>query len=167
MRRSPKFMIMNKLDRFDWRILAAVQREGRIGKAQLAERVGLSPTACWERLKRLETSGVVSGYHARLALEKVAPLLTVMVEITLEQHRQADFRRFEAAIHREPQVVECLSTGGGIDYLMKVMVPGLEAYQALMDRLLDAELGIERYFTYVVTKRVKTDGLPPLEGLQD
>jgi len=158
---------MSKLDRFDWRILEAVQREGRIGKARLAEVVGLSATACWERLKRLEASGVVSGYHARLNLEKVSPLITVMVEITLEQHRQADFRRFEAAIRQIPEVVECLSTGGGIDYLMKVIVPGLEDYQALMDRLLDAELGIERYFTYVVTKRVKTDGLPPLRGAGD
>src|SRR5919108_3450185 len=84
-----------KLDAIDLRILAEIQREGRITKLALAERVGLSPTPCWTRLRRLERAGIVSGYHARIALRTVTPFAVVFVEVTLGAHRQTDFDRFE------------------------------------------------------------------------
>ena len=84
-----------KLDPTDLRILDAVQRDGRITKLKLAEEVGLSPTPCWVRLRRLEKAGVVSGYHARVDMRVVAPVAVVLMEVTLRSHRQADFDRFE------------------------------------------------------------------------
>ncbi|HSR72129.1 MAG TPA: Lrp/AsnC family transcriptional regulator [Kiloniellales bacterium] len=145
-----------KPDAIDFEILAALQREGRMTKAALAERVSLSPTPCWERLKRLEKAGLIRGYHADIALEKLAPLTTLLVEVTLEQHRYQDFELFERHVRRIDEIVECHATGGGIDYLLKVVVPDIDAYQRLIDGLLTAGLGIDRYFTYVVTRPIKT-----------
>ncbi|MBJ6128524.1 Lrp/AsnC family transcriptional regulator [Microvirga splendida] len=148
------------LDKIDLKILATLQKDGRITKLRLAEAVNLSPTACWERLSRLERNGVITGYGARINVEKFARGTTVLVEITLKSHQQADFQRFESAILEEPAIVSCDATGGGIDYIIKVVVDDIDAYQRLIDRLLTRDLGIERYFTYVVTKTVKaTDPL--------
>lgn len=142
-------------DAIDLKILAILQREGRLTKTALAERVGLSPTPCWERLRRLEKAGYIRGYRAEIALEKLVPLTTMMVEVTLKQHRYEDFERFERYLKQVEEVVACHATGGGIDYLLKVIVRDVDAYQRLMDDLLAADIGIDRYFTYVVTRVVK------------
>jgi Lrp/AsnC family transcriptional regulator of ectoine degradation len=151
-------------DAIDLQILAVLQHEGRLTKAALAERVNLSPTPCWERLNRLEKAGFIRGYRAEIALERVAPFTTVMVEVTLKQHRYEDFQRFEKAIGAIDEVVECLATGGGIDYLLKVVARDVDHYQRLIDDLLVAEIGIDRYFTYIVTRSVKT-AVQPSVGL--
>ncbi len=80
----------------------------------------------------------------------------MIVEITLGGHRQADFDRFERAIRGEPEVVSCWSTGGGVDYVLKVVARDVEAYQRLVDGWLEREIGISGYFTYIVTKVVRT-----------
>lgn len=154
-----------KLDATDLRILGVLQREGRITKAALAEKVHLSPSPCWERLKRLEKAGFIRGYRAEIALDKIARFTTVLVEVTLKEHRFEDFERFERAIRNEPEVVECHATGGGIDYLMKIVAADIDAYQRFMDGLLMAEIGIGRYFTYIVTRDVKTGLQAPISLL--
>lgn len=152
-----------KLDAIDLRILEAVQQDGRITKLRLAERVGLSPTPCWLRLHKLEQAGIIAGYHARLAPRRIAPIATVIMEITLANHRQADFDRFERAIAARPEITTCWSVGGGVDYFLKIMTPDIDAYQRLVDALLAEEIGIDRYFTYIVTRAVKDDGAVPLD----
>jgi Lrp/AsnC family transcriptional regulator of ectoine degradation len=154
-----------RLDATDLRILAEIQREGRITKLALAERVGLSPTPCWTRLRRLEAAGVISGYHARVALRLIGPVAIVLVEVTLGAHRQADFDRFERAVRDVPEIVACWSVGGGVDYLLKVVAPDVDAYQRLVDALLEREIGIARYFTYIVTRTVKDEPAMPVEIL--
>jgi Lrp/AsnC family transcriptional regulator of ectoine degradation len=151
-----------RLDAIDLRILATLQRDSRITKAALAERVTLSATPCWQRLKRLERAGLIRGYRAELALEKIAGFTTVLVEIILKQHRYADFERFERAMRETDAIVRCWATGGGIDYLLEVVAADIDAYQRLIDRLLTAEIGIERYFTYVVTRTIKSAAQPPV-----
>jgi Lrp/AsnC family transcriptional regulator of ectoine degradation len=151
------------LDKIDLNILAALQRDGRITKLRLAEAVNLSPTACWERLSRLEKSGVITGYTARINTDKLARRTAVLVEIMLRSHQQSDFDRFEEAILKEPAIVSCDATGGGVDYILKIVSEDIDAYQRLIDKLLRLDLGIERYFTYVITKNVKTsDPLPSI-----
>lgn len=150
-----------KLDTIDLKILDAVQRDGRITKLKLAEVAGLSPTPCWLRLRKLEQAGLIIGYHARLAPRRVAPIATVLVEVTLSNHRQADFERFERSIAMTEEVIDCWAVGGSLDYILKIMVRDIDAYQRLIDRLLADDIGIERYFTYIVTKTVKdTASLP-------
>ncbi|MGX9576103.1 Lrp/AsnC family transcriptional regulator [Mesorhizobium sp. f-mel] len=154
-----------KLDQIDLKILDVVQRDGRITKLALADKVGLSPTPCWMRLRKLEKAGIVSGYHAKVAMRAVAPVATVLMEVTLASHRQADFDRFERVIRDVPEIVACWSVGGGVDYLLKVMARDIDAYQRLVDALLEREIGIDRYFTYIVTKTVKEEMALPVADL--
>ncbi|UVK54316.1 Lrp/AsnC family transcriptional regulator [Mesorhizobium sp. AR02] len=158
-------MTAAKLDPIDLKILDAIQRDGRITKLALAEQVGLSPTPCWMRLRKLEKAGIVSGYHARIAMRVVAPVATVLMEVTLASHRQADFDRFERVIRDIPEIVACWSVGGGVDYVLKVMARDIDAYQRLVDGLLEREIGIDRYFTYIVIKTVKDDIALPIADL--
>ena len=146
-----------RLDARDRRLLQVVMAEGRITNQALAERIHLSPSACLERWKRLEQAGVIRGYHAELALARLGTPLLVHVEVTLKRHEAHDFARFERAIAATSEVVRCDAIGGGIDYLLTVAARDMADYQALIDRLLAAEIGISRYFTYVVTKSVKDD----------
>ena len=158
-------MAAAKLDPIDLKILDAIQRDGRITKLALADKVGLSPTPCWMRLRKLEKAGIVSGYHASVAMRLIAPVATVLMEVTLASHRQADFDRFERVIRDIPEIVACWSVGGGVDYVLKVMARDIDAYQRLVDGLLEREIGIDRYFTYIVTKTVKDEIALPLADL--
>jgi Lrp/AsnC family transcriptional regulator of ectoine degradation len=154
-----------RLDPFDLRILDAIQRDGRITKLALAEKAGLSPTPCWVRLRRLEEAGIISGYHARLAPRRIAAIANVMLELMLANHRQSDFERFERAVCETPEIVCCWAVGGGVDYILKVVAPDIVAYQRLIDDLLDRDIGIARYFTYIVTKTVKEEPVLPISVL--
>ncbi|MDN5568535.1 MAG: Lrp/AsnC family transcriptional regulator [Paracoccus sp. (in: a-proteobacteria)] len=144
------------LDATDIRILVAVQKYGQLSKARLAEMVNLSPTPCWARLTRLKAAGLIRGYHADIALERIGHFSQVVVTISLAQHRKVDFDRFETHIGGLAEVTECIATGGGMDYVLKVVTQSLPAFQALMESLLEAELGIQRYMTYIVTRQVKS-----------
>jgi len=154
-----------RLDAYDVRILAALQRHGRITKLALAEEIGLSPSPCWERMRRLEKHGLIRGYHADIDLERLLHTATILVEVTLRSHQARDFERFEHAVMDVPEVVECYSTGGGIDYLLRVVALDIDHYQRIIDALLLAEVGIDRYFTYIVTKQVKAARETPLVHL--
>jgi Lrp/AsnC family transcriptional regulator of ectoine degradation len=152
------------LDAADIRILAAIQKHGQLSKTKLAEIVNLSPTPCWARLDRLKAAGFVRGYHADIALDRIVDCTQVVVTVALRQHRKSDFEKFEAYIRGLDEITECIATGGGMDYVMKVVVPGLSTFQTLMDTMLSADLGIDRYMTYFATRQVKT-GQPNLMKL--
>lgn len=152
------------LDATDIRILSAVQKHGQLSKTKLAEIVNLSPTPCWARLTKLKAAGFIRGYHADLALDRICDFTQVVVTVSLTHHRKSDFDRFESNIRKLDEVTECIATGGGMDYVMKVFTPSLAAFQELMETLLAAELGIDRYMTYIVTRPVKS-AQPNLSGL--
>lgn len=154
-----------RLDRRDIAILKVLSTEGRISKTDLAERVGLSATPCWERLRRLEKAGLIEGYRAEIALRKLGPHVTVFVAAELADHTAARFRAFEEAMGRYDEVVACWALGGGFDYLLQIVTRDIDAYQRLIDAMLDARIGLARYFTYIVTKPVKGPAPPPFEAL--
>jgi Lrp/AsnC family transcriptional regulator of ectoine degradation len=156
-----------KLDDRDLKILAVLSQEGRIAKADLARKVNLTPTPVWERLKRLEDAGIIAGYRADIALARIAPHVEIFVTVELEGHTPAHFRAFEAAIARLDAVTAAWSLGGGIDYLLHVVARDIDSYQRLIDTLLQGRAGIARYFTYVVTRAVKSGGPPPFAELLD
>ena len=153
---------MIKLDRYDIAILSILARDGRITKSRLAEEVNLSISPAWERVRKLEESGVIRGYRAELDWTGVMTVSRIVVEVTLARHTARDMRRFEERVQAAPEVVQCYATGGGVDYLLHVLARDIDHYQRLIDGLLMDELGIERYFTYIVTKVVKNlpDSVP-------
>lgn len=159
---------MHKLDRYDLQILQILATDGRIAKSRLAEAVCLSVSPAWERMKRLEKIGLIRGYRAVIDWPAVFKSSQVIVEISLERHTAHDMRRFEQRIQDAPEVTQCYATGGGVDYLLHVRARDIDHYQRFIDQLLLEELGIERYFTYIVTKVIKqVDDLPLLEGADD
>lgn len=154
-----------KLDARDIAILRVLSTEGRIAKTALAARVGLSPTPCWDRMRRLEKAGLIEGYRAEISLRKLGPHVTVFVAAELADHTAARFRTFEEAMRRYDEVVACWALGGGFDYLLQIVTRDIDAYQRLVDQMLDARIGLARYFTYIVTKPVKGGAPPPFEAL--
>jgi Lrp/AsnC family transcriptional regulator of ectoine degradation len=144
------------LDATDIRILSALQKHGRLSKSQLAEAVNLSATPCWTRYTRLQKAGLIRGYHADLAIDMIAQLSKVIVTVSLNSHRKSDFERFENAVQARHEIINCVATGGGMDYVMTVVTSSLAAFQALMDELLSDDLAIERYMTYIVTREIKS-----------
>ncbi len=151
-----------RLDSYDLKILRILQQNGRITKSSLAEAINLSVSPCWERVKRLEEAGIIRGYGAWIDTEVLLKRVAVLVEVTLKQHNREAFVRFERAMEACAEVTECYATGGGVDYIVKVMTRDIDQYQRLVDQWLMADLGIERYFTYIVTKTIKQSD-PPLE----
>jgi Lrp/AsnC family transcriptional regulator of ectoine degradation len=156
---------MIRLDDRDIAILRVLAQEGRLSKADLARRIALSPTPCWERLKRLEKAGIIEGYRAEIALKKIAPHVTVFVTLELANHSGATLAAFERAVMTIPEVQSCWSLGGGFDYLLQIVTRDIDSYQRLIDRMLDNGTAIARYYTYIVTKAVKSAGPPPFEVL--
>ena len=151
-----------RLDARDLDILRVLSSEGRITKVALAERVGLSPTPCWERLKKLEKAGVIESYRANINLRKLGPHVTIFVAAELNDHTAASFQTFEVAMQRYDEVTACWALGGGFDYILQIVTRDIDAYQGLIEAMLDARIGLARYFTYVVTKPVKGSGVPPI-----
>ncbi len=144
------------LDAADIRILSALQRHGQLSKSRLAELVGLSATPCWARFARLKRAGLIRGYRADLDLSKIADVSKVVVTVSLKSHRKVDFDRFEKHINSLHEVTDCIATGGGMDYVMTVVTASLSGFQRLIEEMLSAEIGIERYMTYIVTREVKS-----------
>jgi len=154
-----------KLDRLDFRILAQLQRNGRITNVDLADAVGLSPSPCLSRVKRLEKAGYITGYGAHVALARLGETLTVFTEVTLKDHRTGDFSRFEQRARNVPEIVECHLVSGGYDYLVKFITRNVSQYQELIESILDSDFGIEKYFSYIVLKSPIVKRYDPIETL--
>lgn len=143
---------LQKLDRIDIRILAELQRNGRITNVELADLVHLSPSPCLTRVKKLQKSGYITGYSALINVAKLGETLTVFTEFTLKNHRQIDFARFQEALEKIDNCVECHLISGGYDYLAKFVTAGISDYQEILEELIDRNTGIDRYFSFVVMK---------------
>lgn len=155
----------NKLDKIDINILCELQKNGRISNVELSERVFLSPSPCLMRVKKLKAAGYIQGYSAQIDVSKLGETLTVFTEITLRNHRQIDFSRFQMAAEKVGSVVECHLISGGYDYLLKFVSGGIVDYQETIESMIDMDIGIDKYFSYVVLKSVFTKNHLPLDRL--
>lgn len=153
-----------KLDRIDLRILSHLQKNGRVTNVDLANAVGLSASPCLMRVKRLEKAGYITGYGAHIQRQKLGDTLIIFTEVTLADHRTTDFARFEAAIRKVDEIIECHLVSGGYDYLLKFVTRSVQDYQNLIERLLGLQLGIEKYFSYIVIKSIFVKPSYPLEN---
>ena len=154
-----------KLDRLDLRILMQLQKNGRMTNVDLADAVSLSPSPCLIRVKRLEQAGYIAGYGAHLRLEKLVDTLTVFTEVTLNDHHREDFFRFETAIRDVDEIMECHLVSGGYDYLLRFLTRGVNHYQQVIEGLLERNIGIEKYFSYIVIKSPFIKNFYPIERL--
>jgi Lrp/AsnC family transcriptional regulator len=127
---------MNSLDRFDQAILAALQEDGALSIAALSERIGLSTTPCWKRVKRLEDEGFIEKRVAIVNRKKVGLGVTVFVSVRTGQHDEKWLKRFAAAVTTLPEVLELHRMSGDVDYLLKVVTPDIEGYDAFYKRLI-------------------------------
>ena len=141
-----------KLDPIDIKILSELQKNGRLTNIDLADRVNLSASPCLMRLKKLQNAGFIRGFAAEIDLTRFADLLTVFTEVTLARHRPQDLERFVAALDGIDNVVECHLVSSGYDYLVKFNTCGIAEYQNIIEKLLDENVGLKKYFSYVVFK---------------
>ena len=152
---------MYKLDERDIQILSILQEEGRITKTALADRLNLSLTPSWDRLQRLEEEGIIESYGARLSFPFLKNFHLVITEVELESHKEGEFARFEDAIMGFDEVLSCWSVGGGLDYILKVLVKDVSDYQDFLKRVLKANIGLRRYFSYAVLDKIKDTEIVP------
>ena len=155
--------IMNKsLDRIDKRILVELQKNGRISNVELSKLVGLSPTPCLERVRRLEKQGVIEGYQAMLNAEAVGASMLVFVEITLEKTAQDVFSDFSKAVEHFDEILECHLVSGSFDYLLKTRVKNMASYRKLLGDTLLKLPSVSASRTYVVMEEVKANSPLPI-----
>ena len=152
---------MYKLDERDIQILSILQKEGRITKTALADRLNLSLTPSWDRLQRLEEEGIIESYGAKLSSPFLKNFHLVITEVELESHKEGEFARFEDAIMSFDEVLSCWSVGGGLDYILKVLVKDVSDYQDFLKRVLKANIGLRRYFSYAVLDKIKDIEIVP------
>src|SRR5438552_4919407 len=127
---------MNSLDGFDQAILAALQEDGSLSIAALSERIGLSGTPCWKRVKRLEDEGFIEKRVAIVNRKKVGLGVTVFVSVRTGQHDEKWLKRFAAAVTTLPEVQEFHRMSGDVDYLLKVVTTDIDGYDAFYKRLI-------------------------------
>lgn len=154
--------VISEIDKIDRRLLAELQRDGRIAVVALAEKLGLSPTATTERLRRLTRDGYILGYSARLNPEKLDRGLLVFIEVKLDRTTPDVFDRFAQAIARAPEVLECHMVAGGFDYLVKTRVADMNAYRRFLGGVLLTLPGVRETHTYAVMEEIKSSAALPI-----
>lgn len=139
-----------KLDQIDLKILTHLQSNARITNAELAERVGLSPTPCLRRLRRLEREGIIKGYRTDVDRDVLGLPVTVIILVKLDKEDEASLRAFEQGIINRAEVMECHLVTGKFDYFIRVVLPTLTAYETFLSETLlrtDNVASIESSFT--------------------
>lgn len=152
-----------ELDRYDRSLLEVLQQEGRISNQDLAERIGLSASPCLRRVRALEESGLITGYHALLDAKKLGLSLMALIHISMDRHTPERFANFEARVVALPEVLECLLiTGQDADYQLKVVVRDMDAYQALLLEQITRIEGVSGVHSSFVLRRVVDKSALPI-----
>lgn len=151
-----------ELDRYDREILAILQKNGRISNQELADQISLSPSPCLRRVRQLEESGLIDGYVALVNARKLGLTLMAMVQISMDKHTPERFEAFERCVEVCPEVLEChLITGQSADYLLKVIVKDLDAYQQfLLNKLTTIEGVSGTHSSFVLKSPVNKTAMP-------
>ena len=154
------------LDKYDKRILDALQTDGRISNQELAERIGLSPSPCLRRVRALEAAGVITGYRALVDANRLGLSLMALTHISMDRHTPERFENFERCIADWPEILECLLiTGQAADYQLKVIVSDMAGYQALLLDKITRIKGVTGVHSSFVLRRVRdTAALPVTVG---
>ena len=153
-----------KLDKFDREILRVLQKDATVSMAELSQRVGLSHTPCWRRVKRLESDGIIKRKVTLLDGKKLNLGVSVFIYVTLKNHDEESLNSFEAAVQHIPEVVECHTTSGEKDYLLKVVVESIEEYEHLLKSKLTHLPCVDHLSSTFALKQVKNTTELPIKS---
>lgn len=145
----------------DRRILAELQRDSRLTMQELADRVGMSSSAAWRRVKSLEEAGVIDRYAVIVNSRKAGFGLASMVHVSLARHEQANVENFIREVLRHPEVLECFATSGEADFHLRVVVEDIDAYNEFLDDFIFRLPGVSQVRSNIVLKEIKTDTALP------
>lgn len=149
------------LESRDRRILAELQCDSRLTMQELAERVGMSSSACWRRVKGLEDSGIIDRYAVILNTRKAGFGLSSMVHVSLARHEQKNVDLFIREVLRHPEVLECFATSGEADFHLRVVVEDIDAYNVFLDTFIFRLPGVSQVRSNIVLKEIKADTALP------
>ncbi len=150
------------LSRKDRAILVELQADSRLTMQQLAEKVGMSSSACWRRVKSLEESGVIERYAVIVNPLKAGFSLSSMTMVSLARHEERNVENFIKEVKRHPEVLECFATSGEADFHLRVVVEDIEGYNKFLDDFIFRIPGVSQVRSNIVLKEIKTDTALPL-----
>ena len=151
------------LDAHSLKILFELQRDARQTVQQISDAVGLSATPCWKRIKEMEAAGVIRGYTAVIDREKVGLNVSVVTEVNLDRHGEAQVQRFEEMIAASPQIVRCVAATGPADYILTVLVPDIKHYERFLHDTIFKLPGVTHVRSSIVLREVKSETALPIE----
>jgi DNA-binding Lrp family transcriptional regulator len=152
-------------DRISVEILDELQKDGRISNAKLAEKVSLTETPCWRRLKHLEDSGVIEGYQANLSRKRLGLGVMSFVQLSCSEHGREATAEFERIVHDCPNILSCHNTTGEDDFLLVAVAKDLDDYSAFVDRVLRRLPGVTSIRSNLSLRELKSSNRLPVDGL--
>lgn len=153
--------LQNKVDRIDLKILVELQKSGRITNQDLSTLVGISPSPCHKRVRRLERLGLVKGYRAQIYWTKLYSNVTILAAVSLKNHGTHDFQTFERIVRRITEITSCFGLAGPYDYMLRFDCADLAAYEELSREMLAGEVQFSRYDSFVVLREIKNEPVLP------
>ncbi|RZZ89503.1 Lrp/AsnC family transcriptional regulator [Pseudoxanthomonas winnipegensis] len=151
----------DSIDRIDLKILQALQENAHIKNRDLAERVALSPSACLRRVKDLEERGLITGYRAHVAIDRIRTVTIVIAQLSFGLHSDRQFSGFDEWISRKPEVIESVRISGHYDYLLRVVTSDIHDWKRIMREMTEENFGIEKIVTSFLLDSMKSfDGYP-------
>ena len=153
---------MIELEPADRRILAALQRDGRLSNQALADAVGMSTSACWRRVRWLEAQGIITRYAALIDIEKAGLAFSALVLVSLSRHDASQVAGFIAAVRERPEVLDCYSVTGEADYHLRVVCRDKAAYNRFLDEFMFRLPGLAHVRTQLILAEVKSQGAVPI-----
>lgn len=152
------------LTRTDIKILTQLQLDARITNQNLADAIGLSPSPCWRKVRKLEEDDVIQGYRAVLNRKKIGLNMMVFVRVTIDSHSEAEARKFEAEVAALENVVACYSIGGDADFLLQVVAADMDRYADFAMSVIRRLPGIKEMQSMFVLKEIKAQSVWPIQA---
>ncbi|SFR76196.1 transcriptional regulator, AsnC family [Marinobacter daqiaonensis] len=153
-----------EMDKLDRRILEVLQQDGRISNQLLAEQVGLSPAACWRRVRALEESGVITGYTAQLDPEAMGQGLCVLVNLSLQRHTIDSTAEIERKVSSYPEVLQCFAVTGNADFVLRVVVADMNSYDRFLNEKIFTLQGIAQVNSNFALREIKNTQVLPVQN---
>ncbi len=147
----------------DRRILAELQRDSRLTMQELADKVGMSSSAVWRRVKSLEAANIIDRYAVIVNPKKAGFGFASMVRVSLARHEQANVEHFIREVRRHPEVLECFATSGEADFHLRVVVEDIDAYNTFLDEFIFKIPGVSQVRSNIVLKEIKSDTALPFK----